>query len=563
MQRIEPLSDFTGKVMGPMIKGNLDQVHPAKLLVGLFKAQKSGALLVDDGISKLRLYFSDGCLIPFEENIHELREFAQFLVSQRMLSKRELVVHERLAAKRKDKLIDLLVERRVLERENIREMAEKFYSRQIIGFFSWRRGAFTFMDLEQSGRAKEDDKIQTLRWIINGIREKYHHGMIEKRLEKRRLTPLKMLTDTPFPIDELLTTAGERQVAQWIEKGTNLETIMTKSDLGPTDARALVFGLLTIEYCKFAPTIKARPEKSKSKKALPSDPLERLFAQAERSVDRIHAEVEREQQFAQPVSEEVAVTLDTLADELHRRLVQKTESEAAPPTTAPAASNETTGAEPVAEIKKPAEDSGFESFASKGEELPGPLEAGEEYAEPPEEEPAAESLDDLSEKAPEAGADELDDFGGLTDDEKRYEPDFAPELLTDNKILEFSATDAPDKIYQLAVTLIEEMAWSQARQAIQVALERGYENPQAKAWLGYCQYKDSEGDTDRFQKASGAIQEIITQNPKDALGYLLMGKIYLDEEDRSMAELYFIKALELDRDCVEAKELVRKIYQER
>ena len=88
-------NDYTSwlqKLETPDIKGNFDQVHPAKLLFGFFQARKTGVLFVNDGVVKFYLYLSQGCLVPYKAGIYEEREYHRYLRSRGTITDEEFYV---------------------------------------------------------------------------------------------------------------------------------------------------------------------------------------------------------------------------------------------------------------------------------------------------------------------------------------------------------------------------------------------------------------------------------------------------------------------------------------
>jgi len=598
-------NDYTSwlqKLETPDIKGNFDQVHPAKLLFGFFQARKTGVLFVNDGVVKFYLYLSQGCLVPYKAGIYEEREYHRYLRSRGIITDEEFYAYSKQAREQGSNFVEFLLQLKITTRSDTEKLADEFYGKNVKGLFSWRHGGYSFYSTILPHLSEKVDQLQMLRTIVDGVREKYHPGMIEARLEKRMRTPLKPYPKSPLPLNDLLVTEQEQQVYEWIRNGATLSYILGESELGATDARALIFALLTINACKFATTAKKRQknvDKSEQISTIPTDRLARLFSMAEKSVDRIHNEYKdrpptpayRERPTA---DEEIPIETDNMEEELRRRLQDHIQQlkEQRPAVQAPEAAKSVKTVmrteepeEPIPMPNASAEEMGEldmgdpftdghkdkdETSISDEDELQSMVDR--EMSEPPADDFA--SPDGFEEDL--AGPDEVDfvldgesdlKLGEIEDNGEHLIGDADSGLdegfIEDGAPIQFSDSDPPEHMFQLAVSLIDQEFYGKAHEVIRTALDRGLDNPLAKIYLGLAYYYDRAGDSDRFHKAAQYIQEGIAAVGKDPVGFLTLGKLYLEEGDKAMAELYFIKALEIDRDCIEAKEMIRKIYQER
>ena len=641
MPNMIPMNTGADKFGVASIRGNLDQVHVAKLLFGFFKARKTGILAFNDGFDDLIVYLFKGCPVLYVRGLYDQDDFAQYLSRFGLIAAEELEKFRKKAEQEKTTALRLLLNQRVVDEAMVRRLAERYYEVNLLGLFSWRRGEYRFYEKSGlPGFEGEADPLRTLRRIIDGIRQRYHAGMIETRLEKRAQTPLKIQADPPIPLDELLLTDDERQIAAWIGEGATLAEIIEKSALKPNDARALVFALLTLESAKFES--KGKTRRIQAEMPAPAGSiLNRLFRQAEASVERIQRQVQSEEAtkrqlikdlgaervdlqeiFPDEGPESPAPPADDATAELRRRLQQKiqelqntvaaletvaagkkltapeekpltkkeqsladllnasidaaettrqprativTREEAEPEEFAPleSAPDAVTGGAENSAAERPLSSAPFEE--SEAAESP----AAEEWStaeEPPaaeewssaEEPPAADEWSTAEEPPAEAEsvAPAVADEPAFADlpDLPEPEAEAAPE---------FSENDPPVQLFQMAVALLDQEEWERAYRALTIALEHGYDTPEATVYQGWAFYNAFPNEPDRFIQAATLVQEGIDQNPAKATGYVVLGKMYFAERDRSMAELYFVKALEVDHDCREAKEYIRRIYQER
>lgn len=83
-------------------------------------------------------------------------------------------------------------------------------------------------------------------------------------------------------------------------------------------------------------------------------------------------------------------------------------------------------------------------------------------------------------------------------------------------------------------------------------------------YLGWSTYKDKSTDkNEAFKKAVKYIKKGLSIDPKNGEAYLFLGKIYLENGEDDMAELYLGKALEFNKDCKEARLEIQKILDAR
>jgi tetratricopeptide (TPR) repeat protein len=569
----------------PVIKGNLDQIHPAKLIFGFFKAKKTGALRFNEDTNDIWLYLVNGCLAPYERGVYAQDDFARNLVRVGLLGKREYALFSRRAEREKSFVVQMLIDENTLDREMVRRLAEGYFERGVIGVFSWRRGTYTYFEKpELEGFEGEADPLRTVRWILDGIRLKYHPNWIEKRLEKRIDAPLKVFAEAPLPLDRVLISEGEREVGDMIRQGVTLARLIATSRLTPAEVRALVYGLLTIECVKFEVKNKEKKPRPARVRPEPPNPLENLFREAEASLTRIHleaaSELAREREAKYEGEPPAAAAPETPQDVARQMLETLRHLQAAnAPAPAPAPNEDEEFAEALA------------AAMTAGQEAAPPVDVGpaldlsslrraearpaaEEPAEPePAEEPsppadatdapppAAEGfgeqylkdLRDVEEAPAEAAAEENEQVGASA----AGSDDVFAEAVDD---MTLNPDEPPDQLFKMGAALLEQGQYHNGYRAIAQAIEKGYATPEAKIQLGWAEFHAFPDDPERFTKATELVQQGIDQDPKQAQGYLWMGKLYLAAGDKSMAELYLVRAVEVDRDCRAAKELIRKLY---
>jgi tetratricopeptide (TPR) repeat protein len=583
MQAVTPEHNIFGN---PSIKGNLDQVHPAKLLYGFFKAKKTGALKFNDDANDIWLYLAKGCLVAYERGVFAQDDFAWHLVRFGLIAEKEYTIMRRKAERKKTSPVQMLIDDGVLDRATVQRLAVGFYERSLIGLFSWRRATYLFYERpELEGYAGDPEPLRTLRWILDGVRRKYHQGWIEKRLEQRMEAPLKVFAEAPATLDQLLVSEPERLIAEQIRQGATPAQIIRQSTLTPAEVRALLYGLATIECIKFEAKDKAKKKKKPAPAApqRPVDPLENLFREAEASLSRIHLETTLEKVVNADSGDEAGFADAAAIAQLSSALASGSEG------LTPQLKQKIL--DRIRDLQSTPTPPGEPALVAEAVATNPPVGSPEDLAElarildpapPPETAPADESPEEMAPPAP------TDDFGMRDAPDSANLPDFGsldldqaaakaglvesgdkpadenPDLFAvSSGDMALQDEDPPDQLFKMGAALLEQEQWEQGYRAIARAVERGYASADAKVQLGWALFHAFPDDSDRFAKAAEFVQQGIDLEPRNAVGYLAMGKLYLAAGDKHMAELYLVKAVELDRDCRPAKELIRKIYQEK
>jgi hypothetical protein len=109
-----------------------------------------------------------------------------------------------------------------------------------------------------------------------------------------------------------------------------------------------------------------------------------------------------------------------------------------------------------------------------------------------------------------------------------------------------------------ALELIKKKRFDVAEAYLTHVIKSNPEYSDAYPNLGYCIYQIS-GESG-FKKAVSLIKEGIKRDPESYVPYLYLGRIYKKQNQNDFAELHFVKALELNVMCNEAKEEIKKLH---
>ncbi|MCL4235446.1 MAG: DUF4388 domain-containing protein [Deltaproteobacteria bacterium] len=549
-----------------IIKGKLDAVHPAKLLAGFLTAKKTGILTFQDAGSRLVIHLADGCVVCDRQIVSRDRNFAQYLVTRGQITADELANYTKRAKAEDRRPIDLMIEQKVIERPEVERLAEEFYWKSVPGLFSWRRGEYQFQDRAVAHEGQITSPEAAALFIVEGIAQKYDPLVIKERLAKRMESALKLVEPRKdrdakdeevhslaamVDADVLASKVQMGPVMSAIRKGATPSAVAAAMEGRRTHALAFVYALLTLGFVKFAGEGRRKPLHGAAKRA--ADPFERLFEEASRGVDRIRAQVASGKVAPKAPGIEVEIEDDELTPGALEEKLQK-----------------------LLEIKRLKR----QILAGQGgddDEDAG--EPGEDDA--PTMPPAASPGDfdfELDENdAPQA---ELSGFTDFADSETtsldaidtiegapgyNFDPNPAEELVEgfgdldlETANVRFGADDSVETILAALKNFCDENRWKEAEAAFAELTYRGYEGADALAYAGWARYH--LGGDDPFAAGASLLQKAIQSNSKLDLPFLLMGRIYLEENDNGMAELYFVRAVEVNPDSFEAKDYIRKIY---
>lgn len=527
---------------GRVISGEIAATHPAKLVYAVIKQRKTGILVFDDGVTKAQLFFLEGRLVPYIPGIANNKSFARYLIRSNKATRDEVKMAQRVAKEEKKQYLDILVEKGIVDRFDVEQTARDFYWKNAPAVFAWRHGKFSFKAKSLDDYQEDGEGDRTLSIIFQGVHDHYNQGMVQQRLKKRMTSKMLPNKSALFSLDDFDLGQEERTYADLLVSGTTIFDAMGQVELSHSDALSLAFTLLTLEMIKFKSTGKKKRTVKKKKTA-----IDVAMEMAEKSVDRIHDQVAQQADDIDLTIAPGGMAASPIdpVDRAKRELEQKlraVEGEEEPGT----------GIQDILDAVGLGDDSGSEINLDLGEG-----EAREETDDFNFNDSfggngagSGESVDfDLGE-LPDASSDveePFDEMGGFDQDPD----DFA-----------FNPDESPQDIYKLGLSYEENGAYAVAVKAFNESIDRGYISPEVKSHLGWATYC-ANAQTGGFDAGAQILQETIKTDPKSHYPYLFLGKIYESENDLNMAELYFVKALELNRDCEDAKNSIKALYEKR
>ena len=558
---------------GRVFSGEIAATHPAKLFHAIIKQQKSGILTFDDGVTKARAFFKEGALVPYYSAIIKDKGLARYLVRNKKATQKELKRAKETSKSTGASYVQVLVDQGVVDRFEIEQTAAEFFWKTVSAIFAWRHGTFSFVDHDLEDYSGIINLPRTLETVLRGVIEHYNPQFINFRLKRRLKTPLRQFKGSAFSIDQFNLNEEQTKFARLLMNGTSIFEALGQVECPHSQAQALAFCLLTFETVKFKSQGKKKKAVSKKRTA-----LDLAIEKASASVDRIHEQVALEKESAAPFSaaaqssdpenstrrelENKLKIMESLKEEttnLHKILER-----------AGLAGDASSASRSVDEQISDANiDLGFLGGESLGDqdENSSAFDALGAVAElgslDSEEESAEFSFSDSASGGEEGSEDVEFDLGELSDTGGQDDPfNEISAIMESPDELTFDEDESPTNIYKSGISYEENGVFDVAAKAFSVALDRGMDTAEIRSHLGwatYCADPHNEG----FDQGATILQEAIKSDPRSHFPYLFLGKIYEAENDFNMAELYYIKALELNRDCEDAKNRIKLLYEGR
>ncbi|MDP8255669.1 MAG: hypothetical protein P9M14_07970 [Candidatus Alcyoniella australis] len=511
-------------------KGKFEDLHPVRLLYSLFKANKSGLLIAEHNNRELAVPIKDG--MPAFDPLAYMDQFevARVLIDLGKLSAQDANLKRSWAASRKMSLREALIDSSLTTADEWERAARESFDRNIEEIFSFTHGKYRFRELEINA---VPNKNRFPELIYRGV-QNYSTTFIQRRLARRWSKPLMLNRRSIFSMDLLPVSDTDRPILQMVNRGMSPEQIVESTKISFSQTLHLLFTALSLEIIKFRVSDEERTSK-KSKKVsrrkskgtygYVSPALERALHDAQSSVERIHEEAHLAAQLGSIEYESAAA--------------------AKPEKSAPAPEPDL-DEEPLFEV----------DVEQQPEEPVAQVEPDEESLEEAQIEPDVDEAPALEEPA--QGAE--DPFSFLEEEQDTLLDQVEEEVQEAPADLEFTQEDTPEDIFAIGMSYLDQESYDYAHIALQEAVDRGLKTAESYAQLGWAIYRSAEGE-EAFAQATELMRQGIAVDTSNFLPYLILGRIYKNEGDVPMAELYFIKSLELNRDCAEAREAVRAQHQ--
>jgi tetratricopeptide (TPR) repeat protein len=133
------------------------------------------------------------------------------------------------------------------------------------------------------------------------------------------------------------------------------------------------------------------------------------------------------------------------------------------------------------------------------------------------------------------------------------------EITTESLLMDIEDYSNPEDLVKQAGFLLDDGKWLDARRFLKKAIELDENYADAYALLGWAVFNDPS-DMDNKLEGERLIKKGLRLNPGRYLHFLYLGKVYSALGQYEFAELHFVKALELNIECSEAKEEIKRIH---
>lgn len=536
------------------VKGSLTQVPFAKVLNFINQAGKSGILALSQGKRKVHIHFDRGEIVYVTSSYFPDMSLGDYLVKEGKISKE--INDESVDNCRQDKTKQgaYLVEKGHLSPHELYEALNKQVTEKLFKLFLWAEGEFFFREGEIIGEEHRILNISFPNLLYRGIRFYLPLDRPPVEFRGRKEDIIVKRFAGRYKIEDLKLGPAEVRIYNLVNGERTLRQIVSLANMNKRIAYKVLYALYLLEMVGFPEAFRSdRITKMAKEKRTPRTAgggfeisiSNDLIAEAMASVDRIREEVQKDDEFEDFEEPErparVAKPAKPAKQTVEADFVSKVDQSlgAATPPRRESIRPEAPVVDPFAQapVARAAETpTGHDLFGDATLEPP---------ASPAEKKSAI--ADDLG-----FGA-ETDAFG--TEEFSAEEPEPDSSLFMD--VDDYSN---PEDLIKQAGYLLDDGNWTEARRFLTKALDLDENNADAYALLGWAIFND-EADNNRVNQSEQIIRKGMRINPGRYLHFLYLGKIYAAMKQYEFAELHFVKALELNHECSEAKDEIKRIHQ--
>lgn len=498
------------------VRGTLQQLPIPKALNYIHQAGKIGILAVTRGPKKVHIHFDKGRIVHVTSTFFPGLSLGEFLVKDGHITRD--IAEESFENTRTGKLKQgtYLVDRGHISPHTLFEILNTHVTEKLYRLFEWNEGELFFKQGEIVEKEHRILNISIPNLIFVGVRDYFPMTTLPREFKGRKEMVLHHRQDCPYRMEDMAFGPAGTRVYNIVNGQRTLRQVVAGSKMPKSTAYKTVYAMFLLGFVCFPESLheskrKAEPKAASRKEGTGSAEAfeinigEDLIAQALASVDRIREEARRSD-----ADGETAIEFEPAS------------------TPSPA----------VLDIHAPAE--------------PDPLG----FMDEEESAGAAGEPDGLN-------FDEQDDFS-WDDAAAGFEGDGAHTMPDDSDNTVYTQTDesldgyhSAEELVRQAVYFLDEGRFDQAERFLNRAVELEPDYAEAYPYLGWCIYNTSAGT--EVTRAETMIKNGMRKKPQMYQSFLYLGKIYRRENQPDFAELHFVKAIELNIDCAEAKEEIKKI----
>lgn len=221
--------------------GNLKTVSLPDIFQLIFSTKKTGALNVSKNESRRVIYFRGGMLV-YASSTDEQDLFGNILLKKGRISKEEL--NKVLVSQKEGKKLGaLLVERKLLTREEIFECLKMQIEEIVYGLFGWKDGEFKFAEDQGPPPEVIQSELNPMNLIMEGTRR------IDEWVELKKVLPqddetVELMRDPPIKSEDIRLSKNEIIVMAVIGSGKKIAEILEECYLDRFDTSKAIARLL-------------------------------------------------------------------------------------------------------------------------------------------------------------------------------------------------------------------------------------------------------------------------------------------------------------------------------
>ncbi len=466
-----------------------------------------------------------------------------------------------------------LVEKGYLSPHDLIETLNAQVLEKLFWLFEWEEGDFYFKESEIIQEELRLVKIEMQKLIYQGVRDHLPLNSLPTEFKGRKESILFRRPSLHFRLDSLGLGPIDMRILSFVNGQYTLRQVVALARLKKRAIYKILYGLFLSGVICFpegltatmkdtsGETPAATPVPVAGKENFEISVSTDLIAEAVKSIDRIHDEI---QTVPPPEVDTTAPTMPPTQPPMEVADEAPTQPPVEPPSREDVSGTLdelgykldevlSSDASPNIDEQFGFDDSSPDGFAAGSfeEQMDGVTTGPEEVA--PDEPMGGYGDYGYGE------SEELQDTIMEEPDQEYAEEEYEEEEGTDFAI-DINDFSDPDEVKKQGIILLEEGRFDDAEAFLNRAVELLPEDFELYAYLGWAIYNSPNDYGNNFDRAEETIKSGMGPGKSSYLHFLHLGKLYVEEGQNEFAELHFIKSLELNVDCAEAREQVKRIH---
>lgn len=558
-----------------ILTGDLATIYVPKILNLMMSAEKTGVLTLSYAERQVQIHFDRGAVAYVSSSFMPGLGLADFLVARKLLSEEQMQQAADKAMEDGAKLGIYLVEKGIISSHDLFETLNLQVKAKLFRAFTWVEGEYVFREGEIVEQQARNLSINLPNVIYEGLRSYVPMKKLPTEFKGRNDDSLFRLYPKTPDINQIKLKPKDARMLKVIDDKRTLRQIVSlvvQDKAEKKEAYKGLYGLFVLGFIGFKENAAAtrrlntRPRPAAKKKPAPAQegyeiklPKE-LIESAVESVERIKQEVAQDPYAA--AGDDLMIEtapLEIPDDPGERDETTETDLE---PINLDAKPEPQTGqqTEPLDVEGFDLTDGADSDFSIDSESATNLIpdgdltlehEGGTGFAQQDKQTSGVhlESFADISDEQP-ASSDRLSMEGS---EEQRA--NYVAEAHDRDALPESKA-----EIIKQALFSIEQYSFRQALELLDRISEEEKDDSEVVAIRGWALFNDQGESPDAFREAEAMLRNVIKADPKNWRAFLFLGKMYKSKKELDFAELHLVRALEINNECVEAKELIRSLY---